>query len=65
MYKSLAVGFIPYVVMLIGIPFFNKSVNVGGIPLLGLWIIVWVLLVPVFLVLAGRMLPRAEREDSL
>ena len=65
MYKSLAVGFTPYVVMLIGIPFFNKSVNVGGIPLLGLWIIIWVVLVPVFLVLAGRMLPRAEREDSL
>jgi hypothetical protein len=65
MYKSLAVGFIPYVVMLIGIPFFNKSVNVGGIPLLGLWIIIWVVLVPVFLVLAWRMLPRAEREDSL
>lgn len=65
MYKSLAVGLIPYAVMLIGIPFFNKSVNVGGIPLLGLWIGAWVVLVPLFLSLAGRVLPRAEREDSL
>jgi hypothetical protein len=51
--------------MIIGIPFFNKSVNVGGIPLLGLWIGIWVVLVPVFLSLAARLLPRAEREDQL
>jgi hypothetical protein len=65
MVKSLALGFIPYIVMIIGIPFFNKSVNVGGIPLLGLWIGIWVVLVPVFLSLAARLLPRAEREDQL
>jgi hypothetical protein len=65
MAKSLAVGLIPYIVMIIGIPFFNKSVNVGGIPLLGLWIGIWVVLVPVFLSLAARLLPRAEREDQL
>jgi hypothetical protein len=65
MRKSLVVGLIPYVIMLVGIPFFNKSVNVGGVPLLGLWIGAWVVLVPAFLALAGRMLPRAEREDSL
>jgi hypothetical protein len=51
--------------MLIGVPFFNKSDNVGGIPLLGLWIGAWVVLTPAFLTLAGRLLPRAEREDSL
>lgn len=65
MVKSLAMGFIPYIVMIIGIPFFNKSVNVGGIPLLGLWIGIWVVLAPVFLILAARLLPRAEREDQL
>jgi hypothetical protein len=65
MVKSLALGFIPYIVMIIGIPFFNKSVNVGGIPLLGLWIGIWVVLTPVFLILAARLLPRAEREDQL
>lgn len=65
MRRSLAIGFIPYLVMLIGIPFFNRSVNVGGIPLLGLWIGAWVVLTPAFLALAGRLLPRAEREDSL
>ncbi|MCL2581764.1 MAG: DUF3311 domain-containing protein [Streptosporangiales bacterium] len=65
MRRSLLVGFIPYVIMLIGIPFFNKSVNVGGIPLLGLWIGAWVVLTPAFLALAARLLPRAEREDSL
>jgi hypothetical protein len=41
------------------------TTNVGGVPLLALWIVVWVVLVPVFLGLAGRLLPRAEREDSL
>jgi hypothetical protein len=65
MVKSLALGFIPYIVMIVGIPFFNKSVNVGGIPLLGLWIGIWVVLSPVFLILATRLLPRAEREDQL
>jgi hypothetical protein len=64
MRRSVAVGLIPYVVMLVGIPFFNKSTNVGGIPLLALWIGIWVLLTPAFLALAGRLLPRAEREDS-
>lgn len=65
MLKSIAVGFIPYVIMLVGIPFFNRSVNVGGIPLLGLWIVAWVITVPAFLAVAGRLLPRAEREDKL
>lgn len=65
MLRSLSVGFIPYVVMLIGVPFFNKSVNVGGIPLLALWIVIWVLLSPAFLAVASRLLPRAEREDQL
>lgn len=65
MRRAILIGFIPYVVMLVGIPFFNKSVNVGGIPLLGLWIGAWVVLSPAFLAAAGRALPRAEREDSL
>ena len=65
MRRSIIVGFIPYVVMLIGIPFFNKSVNVGGIPLLAVWILPWVVLVPAFLAVAGRLLPRAEKEDEL
>ncbi|HEX6452010.1 MAG TPA: DUF3311 domain-containing protein [Trebonia sp.] len=65
MRRSIIVGFVPYVVMLIGIPFFNKSVNVGGIPLLALWIVAWVVLVPAFLALAGRLMPDAEREDRL
>ena len=65
MLRSMSVGFIPYVVMLIGIPFFNRSVSVGGIPLLALWMIIWVVLSPAFLALASRLLPRAEREDQL
>jgi hypothetical protein len=64
MLRSVAAGFIPYVVMLVGIPFFNKSTNVGGIPLLALWIGIWVVLTPAFLALASRLLPRAEREDG-
>lgn len=64
MLKAAAVGFIPYVVMLVGIPFVNSGANVGGIPLLGLWILIWVLLTPVFLLGAFRLLPRAEREEG-
>lgn len=65
MSRSLIAGLVPYVIMLAGIPFFNKSVNVGGIPLLALWIVAWVITVPAFLALAGRLLPRAEKEDRL
>jgi hypothetical protein len=65
MRKSIIVGFIPYIIMLVGIPFFNKSVNVGGVPLLGVWMLPWIVLTPAFLALAGRLLPRAEREDRL
>lgn len=64
MFRSVTVGFIPYAVMLVGIPFFNKSTNVSGIPLLALWIGIWVVLAPAFLALASRLLPRAEREDG-
>lgn len=64
MLRSVIAGFIPYVVMLIGIPFFNRATNMGGIPLLALWIGIWVVLTPAFLVAAGRLLPRAEREDA-
>jgi Kef-type K+ transport system membrane component KefB len=64
MLRSVVVGVIPYVVMLAGVPFFNKSGNVGGIPLLALWIGIWVVVTPAFLALAGRLLPRAEREDG-
>lgn len=65
MRKSIVVGFTPYVVMLVGIPFFNRSVNVGGVPLLAVWILPWVVLIPAFLAVAGRLLPRAEKEDRL
>jgi hypothetical protein len=64
MLKSAAVGFAPYVVMLVGIPFVNSPANMGGIPLLGLWILIWVVLTPAFLLAAHRLLPRAEREDG-
>jgi Protein of unknown function (DUF3311) len=64
MLKAAVAGFTPYVVMLIGIPFFNSGANVGGVPLLGLWILIWVVLTPVFLLAAYRLLPRAEREEA-
>jgi Protein of unknown function (DUF3311) len=64
MLKSAAVGFTPYVAMLVGVPFVNSAVNMGGIPLLGLWILIWVVLTPAFLLAAYRLLPPAEREDG-
>jgi hypothetical protein len=64
MLKPALAGFAPYVVMLVGIPFVNSDANVGGVPMLGLWILIWVLLTPVFLQVALWLLPRAEREDG-
>jgi hypothetical protein len=64
MLKPAAIGFAPYLLMLAGIPFVNSAANLGGIPMLGLWILIWVILTPVFLLAAYRLLPRAEREDG-
>lgn len=61
MNRSLLLGFAPYVVLVVGIPFVNSARVVLGMPLLLLWIIVWVLLTPLFLWLAGRALPDDER----
>lgn len=64
MARSLIVGFAPYVAMLVGIPFVNSTRDVLGLPLLGLWILVWVLLTPVFLTAAHRLLPARIREEE-
>ena len=63
MVRSVAVGLVPYVIMLAGIPFFNRATQVGPLPLLGLWIGAWVVLTPPFLLLAHRLLPAAERQE--
>lgn len=49
MRRQIWIGFIPYVFMVLGIPFVNSSRLVLGLPILALWILVWVLLTPVFL----------------
>ncbi|HLI39140.1 MAG TPA: DUF3311 domain-containing protein [Streptosporangiaceae bacterium] len=64
MLKPVAAGFLPYVAMVAGVPFFNSSANIGGLPLLGLWILIWVVATPLFLLAAYRLLPRAEREEG-
>lgn len=61
---ALVAGFIPFVGMLVGIPFVNSTTNVGGVPLLGLWLLIWVVLTPPFLLLAHRLLPASEREEE-
>lgn len=64
MVRSVAVGLVPYVVMLAGIPFVNRATQIGPLPLLGLWIAGWVLVTPLFLLLAHRLLPAAERSGG-
>ena len=64
MARSLTVGFIPFVGMLVGIPFVNSDREVIGVPLLGLWILAWVIVTPLFLLAAHRLLPEQEREES-
>jgi uncharacterized membrane protein YozB (DUF420 family) len=64
MLKAIIVGFFPFVVMLVGVPFANSTANAGGLPVLALWILIWVVLTPVFLLAAFRLLPRAEREEG-
>ncbi|GLY70250.1 DUF3311 domain-containing protein [Amycolatopsis taiwanensis] len=57
MKRSLLLGFTPYVVLVIGIPFANSTHVVLGMPLLLLWITVCVVATPLFLWLASRTLP--------
>lgn len=64
MARSITVGLIPYVIMLAGIPFVNSDTQVGPLSLLGLWIGIWVVLTPPFLLLAHRLLPAREREEG-
>jgi uncharacterized protein DUF3311 len=64
MRRAIIVGFLPYVVMVAGVPFVNSAADVGGLPLLALWILIWVVLTPVFLLAASRLLPQAEREEA-
>jgi hypothetical protein len=49
--------------MLVGIPFFNSGREVAQFPLLGLWILIWVVLTPAFLLAAYRLLPPGERQE--
>jgi len=62
--KSVIVGLVPYVVMLVGIPFVNSGREVAQFPLLGLWILIWVVLTPPFLLAAYRLLPERERREG-
>ena len=64
MWRSLAVGFAPYILMVAGVPVFNSGADVIGLPELGLWILIWVVLSPLFLAVAHRLLPEAERREE-
>lgn len=54
------IAFIPYVFMILGIPFVNSEQPVLGIPLVGFWIAIWVLLIPLFLGIYDRLAHRQE-----
>lgn len=56
MKRALVFGFIPYVAFLVGIPFFNSTSVVLGMPLLLLWLVICLLATPLFLWLAFRCL---------
>lgn len=64
MIRSVLAGLAPYVAMIAGIPFFDSGRQVGQFPMLGLWILIWVVLTPPFLLLAFRLLPARERGDG-
>ncbi|WP_037068425.1 DUF3311 domain-containing protein [Pseudonocardia acaciae] len=61
MNRSLLLGFTPYAVLVVGIPFANSTRVVLGMPMLLLWITVCVAATPVFLWLAARSLPDDEK----
>ncbi len=55
-----ALAAIPSIALSLAIPFVNRfEPSVGGAPFLLLWIIGWLLLVPLFLYAAYRLQPRA------
>lgn len=62
MKRSLLLGFTPYAVLVVGIPFVNSTHVVLGMPTLLLWIIVCVVATPLFLWLAARALPDDKRK---
>ncbi len=64
MLRSLLVGLVPYVVMIAGVPLFNSGRDVIGLPELGLWVIIWVVLTPAFLLVSYRLLPAREKEEG-
>lgn len=63
MRKALLLGAIPYLAMIVGIPFVNSTRVVLGLPLIALWICLCVLVSPVFLGLAARQFPSGEEDQ--
>jgi hypothetical protein len=64
--KSYAwIVFIPYVFMVLGIPFVNRDSFVLGMPLLQFWILLWVLLSPVFIGVYDLFFRRNQQEQQV
>ncbi len=56
---SVLVAFVPFVALSVAIPLVNRSEpHILGLPFLLAWIVVWMLLTPVFLWWAYRLEPR-------
>lgn len=64
MVRAVLVGLVPYVVMIAGVPLFNSGREVIGLPELGLWVLIWVVLTPAFMLLSHRLLPAREKEEE-
>ncbi len=57
---SVLVALVPFVALSVAIPLVNRSEpNILGLPFLLAWIVIWMLLTPVFLWCAYRLEPRA------
>jgi hypothetical protein len=60
---AVVVALVPYVLMIVGVPFVNSARQIWFLPAVGMWILVWVVVTPAFLYAAYRMGWRREREQ--
>ena len=61
-WRAGGIAAIPYLAMIVGVPFMNSTAKAWFLPEIGMWILAWVVLTPLFLFAAYRVGGYAEYE---
>ena len=54
-WRAVVIAFLPYVAMIVGIPFVNSARQLWFLPAVGMWVLGWVVVTPLFLYAAYRI----------